>query len=215
MKITSLFAFCFLVYFSFFVNKKCLSQNNHKSLIQFSGVVLEVDSLRPASFSTIIVKGTSRGTVSDYYGFFSFVAFEGDTIEFSHIGYKKARYIIPDSLQEARYSLIQILQTDTVLLKETVVYPWPTKEQFKEAFLNMNIPDDDLVRAQRNLSRVAMADAAQNLPMDGSLAHKQTLAQFNSRLYYAGQLPPNNLLNPIAWSKFIEAWRRGDFKKKE
>jgi len=25
---------------------------------------------------------------------------------------------------------------------------------------------------------------------------------------------PNNLLNPIAWAKFIKAWKRGDFKKK-
>ncbi len=190
-------------------------QKSDKLLIQFSGVVLEADSLQPASFSTIIVKGTNRGTISDYYGFFSFVAFEGDTIEFSHVGYRKAQYIIPEDLEETRYSLIQILQTDTILLKETVVFPWPTKEQFKEAFLNMYVPDDDLVRAQRNLSRAAMAEAAQNLPMDGSLAYKQTMHQYNSRLYYAGQLPPNNLLNPVAWARFIEAWRRGDFKKKD
>ena len=33
-------------------------------------------------------------------------------------------------------------------------------------------------------------------------------------IYYAGQLPPNNLLNPIAWSKFIQQWKDGYFKKK-
>jgi len=34
------------------------------------------------------------------------------------------------------------------------------------------------------------------------------------KLYYKGQTMPNNLLNPIAWAKFIQAWKRGDFKKK-
>jgi len=33
-----------------------------------------------------------------------------------------------------------------------------------------------------------------------------------SKLYYAGQLPPNNLLNPFAWAKFVEAWRAGKLK---
>jgi hypothetical protein len=30
-----------------------------------------------------------------------------------------------------------------------------------------------------------------------------------------GQLPKNNLLNPIAWAQFIQAWKNGDFRRKE
>ena len=37
----------------------------------------------------------------------------------------------------------------------------------------------------------------------------QTMQQETDKLYYAGQLPPNNLLNPIAWGKFIQAWKDG------
>jgi len=33
-------------------------------------------------------------------------------------------------------------------------------------------------------------------------------------LYSIGQLPANNLLNPIAWRKLIKAWKDGEFKKK-
>ena len=36
--------------------------------------------------------------------------------------------------------------------------------------------------------------------------------QIQSKLYYAGQYAPISLLNPVAWSQFIKAWKRGDFK---
>ena len=31
---------------------------------------------------------------------------------------------------------------------------------------------------------------------------------------YTGQIKPQNIFNPVAWKKFIDAWRRGDFKRK-
>lgn len=189
-------------------------EEDEPRLIQFSGVIVEGDSLRPVPYVSIIIKNSHRGTVSDFFGYFSFVAKENDIIEFSSIGYKKAYFTIPDSLSINRYSLIQVLRKDTILLKETVVYPWPTKEQFKEAFLKLEIPDDDLSRAQRNLEREEMKLRAEKVPMDGLMNQKYYQQQYASRLYYAGQLPPNNLLNPLAWSQFIQAWKRGDFKRK-
>jgi hypothetical protein len=35
------------------------------------------------------------------------------------------------------------------------------------------------------------------------------------QLYYYKQAPPQNYLSPTAWMQFIEAWKRGDFKKKK
>jgi len=207
-------------YFSFYaqnshVEKKALgSKSKERELIQFSGVVVEGDSLKPAPFTNVIIKGQHRGTVCDYYGYFSFVAQTLDTIEFSAVGLKKGSYIIPDTLSGNKYSLIQVLRKDTIYLKETVIYPWPTKEQFKEAFLRLNIPDDDLARAKKNLAHEAMRERAEGMPMDASMNYKNAMQEQYSKLYYAGQYPPNNLLNPIAWAKFIQAWQNGDFKKK-
>jgi hypothetical protein len=205
--------FIFLLFFlSMF---KAFSQKDEKGLIQFSGVVVHRDSLHPIPFTNVMIKNTYRGTMSDYYGFFSFVAKLRDTIEFSGIGFKKGYYIIPDTLKENRYSLIQILIPDTFLLKETVIYPWPTREQFKQAFIALNVPDNDLARAKKNLEEERMREVAENLPVDGSLTFKYKMQQQYSRLYSAGQLPYNNLLNPIAWAQFIQAWKNGDFKKKD
>ncbi len=188
---------------------------DNNSLVQFSGVVVTADSLAPVPFTSVMIKNSNRGTISDYFGFFSFVAKMTDTIEFGALGFKKATFIIPDTLTDKRCSMIQILKTDTILLKEVVIFPWPTKEQFKEAFIQLQIPDDDLSRAQKNLSEGKLAYLAATMPMDGSMNFKYAMEQHSTRLYYAGQLPPNNLLNPIAWAKFIQMWQNGAFKKKD
>jgi hypothetical protein len=49
-------------------------------------------------------------------------------------------------------------------------------------------------------------------PAGGSLNYKWQMNDIKEQLYYKGQSPPNNLLNPIAWSQFIRAWKNGDFK---
>ena len=203
----------FLLFSFFLVQSVLLFSQGGKDIVQFSGVVIDGVNLKPIPFTNILIKNTRRGTVSDYYGFFSLVAQKNDTIEFSAIGYKKTSYIIPDSLKEQRYSLIQMLFRDTILLRETVIYPWPTKEQFKQAFLDLRVPDDDYDRALKNLSLAELKARYDIMPMDGSMNFRNQMQQYQSKLYYAGQFPPNNLLNPIAWSKFIQAWKNGELKR--
>ena len=184
-------------------------------LVQFSGVVVTADSLVPVPFATVGIKSQWRGTITDFYGFFSFVAQKKDTIEFSALGFKKVRYIIPDSLKQNHYSLIQMMSRDTITLRGAVVYPWPTKEQFKSAFLALRVPDDAMSRAQKNLSRHEMTQAGKNIKMDGQANQMYAQSQEQSRLYYAGELPPNNWLNPFAWAQFIQSWKNGDFNTKK
>ncbi len=192
-----------------------LGQIEDDHLIQFSGVIVSRDSLSPVPFATILVKNTHRGTTSDFYGYFSFVAKPGDTLEFSSVGYKKSYFIVDDSLAGERYSLIQAMIKDTVELDIVNIYPWPTPEQFKEAFLSLDIPDDDLEIARKNLAPDVLAERAATMPMNGSLNFKWQMQQQMSQLYYAGQYRPVQIFNPIAWAKFIQAWKRGDFKRKK
>ena len=192
------------------ISQKTISSN----LIQFSGVVVTHDSLKPVPYTNIIDKTTRRGTISDYFGYFSFVATKGDTLIFSCVGYKKSEFIIPDTLTTNKYSLIQLMYEDTVLLKTAIIYPWPSKEQFAKAFVNTEIPNDDYNRALANLERADMKERMDAIPMNAAMNFKWQQQQYQSKLYYAGQYPPNNLMNPIAWAKFIEAWKNGDFKKK-
>lgn len=188
------------------------AQTDDKDLIQFSGVVITGDSLNPVPFTNVLIEQTGRGTMTDYYGYFSFVAQKGDSILFSAVGFKRNRFIIPDTLTKNKYSLIQIMNHDTVQLQETIVYPWPTREQFKEAFLAMEIPETDYDRAQKNLYQadmIARMDAA--MPSGGE-TFKYSMQEYQQQIYYAGQAPPMNIFNPVAWGEFIQAWKRGDFK---
>ena len=171
--------------------------------------------MRPLPFVSIIVKDSYRGTISDYNGFFSFVSQVGDTLVFSAIGYKKARYIVPDSLKSDRYSIIKIMTRDTILLQETIIYPWPNRAQFKQAFLRLRVPDDDYERARRNLSLAELRSRMQSLPLDGSGNYKASMLETQDNIYGAGQYRSISLLNPIAWANFIEAWQRGDYKRKK
>jgi len=108
-----------------------------------------------------------------------------------------------------------MLQNDTVMLDEAIVYPWPTQDQFKQAFLNLDIPDDALEIARKNLSEEQLSARAESMPMSANMNFRYQMQQRTNQMYYAGQFVPNNLLNPMAWAKFIEAWKRGDFKRKE
>lgn len=191
------------------------NQEDYKGLVQFSGAVVTGDSLHPVPFTHIIDHKTSFGTISDYYGYFSFVARKGDTITFSAVGFKKGLFIIPDTIQSNRYTLFQVMATDTIYLNETVIYPWPTKEQFKEAFLALELADDDLEIARKNLDRYDLYVRGEVMPMDGSMNYRNYIDQTVSKLYYAGQTQPISLLNPFAWAQFIKAWQDGKFKRKE
>jgi hypothetical protein len=182
------------------------------TLVQFSGVVVTADSLMPIPFVSINVDGTYRGTLSDFNGFFSIVARKKEIIVFSSLGYKPVTYSIPDTLSKDRYSLIQLMRPDTLYLNETVIYPWPTYEQFKEAFVKADIPDDEIERARKNIAIIERRVLTDWVPMDGSMNYRNLAEQRQMKRYYFGQLPPNNLLNPFAWAKFFKAWKDGQFK---
>jgi CarboxypepD_reg-like domain len=186
-----------------------------KSLIQFSGVVVSADSLQPIPFTNVIIRNARRGTITDFYGFFSFVAMKGDTLDFQYVGFKTNSFIIPDSLVEQHYSIIQVLVRDTINLKEAIVYPWPTKDEFKRAFVELKLSDDDLKRAQRNFELAAMKEIQAQVIYDGGLNYQMAVQQRQTQLYSQGQFRSISLLNPLAWAAFIQSWKDGAYKKKE
>ncbi len=204
-----------IMLFSSLAATNVFGQTKNDSLLQFSGVLLTQENLEAVPFASVLIKGSNRGTMSDYFGYYSFVAERGDTIQFSYVGFKDAYFVIPDSLNSKNYSLIQMMDVDTIMLQPAVIYPWPTKEQFRQAFLDLQLPEDDKQRAERNLARADMKERMENMQADGSESYKIAMRSHANQLYYAGQLPPNNLLNPIAWAKFIKAWKNGDFKRKK
>jgi hypothetical protein len=201
-----------LLFLGFRGSTQVLDEN--KDLVQFSGIVMTADSLMTLPYVNIIIERTNQGSYSDMNGYFNFVARKGDTIRFTSIGYKTSWYIIPDTLKQQKYSMIKLMTTDTTFLAEAIIRPLPTREMFNYFFVNVDIPDDDMERARKNLEREKIKEAAEKMGPDGAEIAKAHLNRQAQQYYYAGQLPPNNLLNPFAWAQFFEAWKNGDFKKK-
>jgi len=191
------------------------AQVSDLDLVQFSGVTITADSLNPVPYTRVVVMEGNRGTVSDNFGYFSFVAHRHDTVTFNALGYKPVTFIIPDTITKQRYSLIQLMTADTLTLPAAYIFPWPTYEEFKQAFLNLNIPDDDLEIARKNLSGEKIRMYADQMPNDARMNYNNYIQNQTSKLYYFGQQQPITILDPFAWARFIKAWREGRFKKKE
>ena len=102
---------------------------------------------------------------------------------------------------------------DTAYLPATILKPRPTRAQFERDFVNAEVPADALEIARRNNDEATRKALLMSLPADGQEAYKVQVQQQAQRYYYAGQQPPINLFNPAAWAEFIQAWKRGDFKR--
>ncbi|WP_341840813.1 carboxypeptidase-like regulatory domain-containing protein [Chitinophaga caseinilytica] len=184
------------------------------SIIQISGITMTADSLRAVPAVSILVKGQGRGTISNSVGVFSIVAFKGDTLQFSAVGFRKKDYKIPLDLPGNRYSMIQLMAEDTVYLTETIIKPYPTRREFEKLFVSMDIPNDMYEIARKNNEQAKLRAIAQGMPIDAGGAYNVFMQKQQQSLYYAGQMPPQNIFNPLAWAQFIESWKRGDFKRK-
>jgi len=195
----------------------CITAQNarEQNLVQFSGIVMEVNSPLPVFYATVYNTNNGRGTITSPEGFFSFVVHKGDTVRFSAVGYVDALTVVPDTIQGNRYSVLQFLKRDTILLPEAIIKPWPKPEEFKSAFLALDLPEDDYTRAQKNLEKETIRDLQAYMSMDGNENFDFQMRQYSQSLYTAGQYPHLRIFDPMAWVQFFKALKRGDFKRKD
>ena len=206
-----------LIAIAFCSLNKAKAQNTayRDSVVQLYGVVMTADSLRGIPSASIIVEGKGRGTITSPDGVFSIAVLKGDKITFSCVGFKDRRIHIPANLPENQYSVIQLMVSDTVYLPATILRPRPTREQFERDFVNNKVNDDMYEVARKNTDEARNRILLNSLPSDGREAVNYQLRQQANKYYYAGQIPPMNILNPAAWADFIKSWKRGDYKRKK
>ena len=182
------------------------------SVVQLYGVVMSADSLQGLPSVSIMVKGRNQGTATSDQGVFSIVVLKGDVIEFTSVGYKPKIVTIPKNLDGNQQSMIQLMVQDTVYLAATIIKKYPTRQEFERDFANSKVPDDQMEIARQNLSEANRKALLAAYPRDGREATNYYFKQNAKKFYSAGQLPPQNIFNPLAWAEFIKAWKRGDFK---
>ena len=181
-------------------------------LVQFSGIVRDLQH-QPLPHVNIIILNERRGTTSDIRGMFSFVVRPNDTILFSHMGHKGTIHVIPDSLGGQQYPADIFMVSDTFQLAEVRIYPWKTYHEFKEAFLALELPDDDEQRAYHNIALIKTQIKMNDFGPSPNINYREVMRQQYNELYTAGQYPYYTIFDPMRWAKFFESLKRGDFKQ--
>jgi hypothetical protein len=184
-------------------------------VIQISGIILNSDSTDAVPGVNIYVPKKGRGTTSGRYGYFSMPVLEGDSVIFSFIGLKRQTFKVPETMDDDKISLIVTMQIDEIALAEIEVMPFPTEEEFKRQVLAMNYEAPMAIDSRGNMSPETLLRYAEQMPASGNE---------NWRYFQQGRVMqiqdrygprPFTLLDPFAWSNFIQSIKRGDLKKKD
>ncbi len=196
------------------VTAKAQFESVRDSVVQLYGVVMTADSLKGIPAVSIMVKGQNRGTLSNEEGVFSIVVLKGDEVEFSHVSYKTKNVAIPRDLKGNQHGIVQLMVADTVYLPVTIIRPRPTPQQFERDFVKADVPDDNIEIARQNTNAAKRRALMSSTSPDGQEATNLQFRNMANKATYYGQMPPQNIFNPAAWSEFIQSWKRGDFKRK-
>ena len=189
--------------------------------IQLHGIVVSNDSLKQLLPNVqILVKSRGQMTISDLNGFFSLVAMPGDTLFFQHIGFKLQKFWVADTLDGDEFLSRVVLEWDTEILDPVIVYPWPSKENFKEEFLAMKVQTNEMDIAQRNLALDQLRQRAVAMGYYAAEMQDYLITIQNQQLYNEGRIYGNGmnatgasailgaLSNPFAWQQLFQSLRR-------
>lgn len=187
--------------------------------VTFTGFITGGKTNEPLPGAYIYIPKAGKGVLSAPNGYFALPVFPGDSIIFSYVGFKTQYHIIPRRLTDLTYSAVVALQEDVKTLAEVKVYPYATEELFKEAFVNLKLPDEkERENLARNTSPEAMMRQAATMPMSALANHQNFVnQQFFGRESVIGRsaTPTFAFTNPFAWANFIRSVKRGDLKNKE
>jgi hypothetical protein len=194
------------------VTVTAFAQKQDKPLVQFTGVVHNADSDRViVPYVTISDMAKHKAVnMSNYQGYFSFVAHEQDTLLFTCVGYAPTKIIIPANVSNNSYTVKVLLQPQIINLPAFRVFPWATTDEFKKDFLAMKLADDDLEIAKKNVSRSSLTGLIRTLPRDGHEIGDATYQGMNTTIMNEHSLTPNPLLNPVAWGSLLNQISEGD-----
>lgn len=182
--------------------------------ITFSGVVIDGQSKEPLPGAYITLPQAGRGTLSNSRGYFALAVFPGDTVVFSYLGFKKQFHVIPKKT-DVDYSVFVELQVDSKMLKEVKVYPFSTEEEFKQALVDMKLPDErerQILRETYSSENIAKLAAVNGMSSYDNFKYGQN--QFIKQIENRGQLTTNPLLNPFSWANFVKSIKSGAWKDK-
>ncbi len=189
--------------------------NGTEKYIQVSGIITDV-SHSPVPGVAVISRKLHRAVVSENSGIYSITSTPGDTILFRALGFKRYHTIIPETYTDRHCKVDIVLETDTIQIEEITILPWKTYNEFLKDITKEHPVDPIAENMNDNIASIYVAIANQTNPAISPEAGFQYAMEqnFNS-MATRNQSPYNNLMNPMAWSKFIRGLKNGLFKNQK
>jgi len=209
VRVLGLLAFCL-------VSLAAFSQGQDKTVL-FQGRVVASSNSEFLPLAYIFNPQAGRGALSDNFGQVDMYVFPGDSLVISYIGYKKKYYIVPRDT-ELVHQVIIPMEEMTTMLREVKVFPHSSEEEFKQAFLAMQLRDaQQRENARNNLEQSKLNVFALQAGMGESsnfrnFSDMMISSQANKSFFNSPMLA---LTNPFAWISFIKSVKNGDLKRKD
>jgi hypothetical protein len=192
------------------------SQGQDKTVL-FQGRVVASSNAEFLPLAYIFNPQAGRGALSDNFGQVDMYVFPGDSLVISIIGYKKKYYIVPRDT-ELVHQVIIPMEEMTTMLRDVKVFPHSSEEEFKQAFLAMELRNKkERDNARDNLEQSKLNVFAMQAGMGASsnfrnFSDMMISSQANKNFFSSPMLA---LTNPFAWINFIKSVKNGDLKRKD
>lgn len=205
-------AILFLIIPVNFLNGQFADQDR---FVQVSGIITDISNRPVAGVGVISVK-LRRGSVSEHSGIYSITSIPGDTILFRALGYKKYHTIIPPDYTERHANFDIVLETDTIQIEEVTILPWKTYSDFIRDMTEKREADPIIKNMNDNLASIYVAIARNSgYKSTPEAGFRYAMQQNFNAMTTRNQYPFNNLLNPLAWAKFIDGVKHGMLKNQK
>jgi hypothetical protein len=192
------------------------SQGQDKTVL-FQGRVVASSNAEFLPLAYIFNPQAGRGALSDNFGQVDMYVFPGDSLVISYVGYKKKYYIVPRDT-ELVHQVIIPMEEMTTMLRDVKVFPHSSEEEFKQAFLAMDVRNaKERDNARNNLEQSKLNVFALQAGMGASsnfrnFSDMMISSQANKSFFNSPMLA---LTNPFAWLSFIQSVKNGDLKRKD
>ncbi len=114
-----------------------------------TGVVTSKDDGQPVIGASILVKGTTNGTITDFDGNYSLTAEKGQTLIISYVGMKTQEIVIKNAIQNV------VLATDAEVLDEVVVTAMGVTQEKKTLNFAVQSVDNEAITSGKSSNFVS------------------------------------------------------------
>jgi hypothetical protein len=186
----------------------------YEKFVQLSGIITD-KSQTPVQGVAVISRKLHRASLSENSGIYSITTTPGDTVFFRAVGFKRYHTVIPADYEDKHCKADIVLETDTIPIAEVKILPWRTYSEFLADVTREKPKDPTIEYMNENLASIYVAITNDiSVGITPEAGYRYAMEQNFSAMSTHNMYPVNNLLNPIAWVKFVSELRNGLLKNK-